>query len=152
MKRALALTFAALLFGVAGLSQISGSFSGELTLLPAVALDSVTLSLVYSVAGFDITGTTEFDSTGWVNQKFELTGTFGPASVEVSMSFLPSGEKVLKDITYSYVIPKDYFAPGDPATDFTVTWHDEKWAVEGPAYLSSSLSLSMDFAGVMLGL
>ncbi len=152
MKRALALTFAALLFGVAGLAQISGSFSGELTLLPAVALDSVTLSLVYSVAGFDITGTTEFDSTGWVNQKFELTGTFGPASVEGSMSFLPSGEKVLKDITYSYVIPKDYFAPGDPATDFTVTWHDEKWAVEGPAYLSSSLSLSMDFAGVMLGL
>jgi len=149
MKRALALTFAALLFGVAGLAQISGSFSGEISLLPKLELDSIELEIGYTVAGFDIKGTSEFDSTGFISQEFSLTGVLGPVDVEGSMSFLPSGEKVLKDISQALTL--DAATYGFPA-DLKFSYQDEKWAIPGPAYLSSELDLSMDFAGITFGL
>ncbi|MGY4706462.1 hypothetical protein ACVNPS_01735 [Candidatus Bipolaricaulota sp. J31] len=110
MKRALAFTFAALLFGVAGLAQISGSWSGTLDLLPFVGFSS-TLKLTYSVAGFDITSTSVF-GTSWTSQSFTVSGAFGPVDVSGSMKFDPSG----------------------------------------PAYVSTKLDTSLDFAGIALGL
>ena len=91
MKRALAL-FTVLLFGVAAFAQVSGSWSGTLKLdlsssPPSVSL-STTLVLSYSVAGFDITSTSKFDSS-WTSQKFELSGTFGPFDLKGWMDFDP---------------------------------------------------------------
>ena len=156
MKRALVLTFAALLFGVAGLAQISGSFSGEISLLPKLELDSIKLEIGYTVAGFDIKGTSEFDSTGFISQEFSLTGAFGPVNVEGEIEFLPT-EEVLKDTKYVY---KDAVAPYTLAdwygltgtAPYTLLIREEKWVVPGPAYKSMSLTTSMDFAGVSLSL
>ena len=135
MKRALALTFAALLFGVAGLAQISGSFSGGITLIPGPTLDYVTLELTYSVAGFDITSTSKFDDEGLISQSFSISGTFGPANVSGEMVFDPDDEtlKLLHEVYDDLVYHKE-------------------WLVEGPHYKYSELSISMDFAGVTLGM
>ena len=54
-----------------------------------------------------------------------------------------------KDSVFTY--EKDWFAP-PLAEDVSLSYVEDKWAVEGPLYLSSSLSVSMDFAGVSLGL
>jgi|Deesub1362A_J573_1020465.scaffolds.fasta_scaffold16965_1 hypothetical protein len=90
MKRALALTFAALLFGVAGLAQISGSWSGTLTLLPPPITLSTDLSLTYTVADFDITGEFEFDDTGFTSAEFTVQGALGPFEVSGSLAFDPT--------------------------------------------------------------
>ena len=99
MKRALACTFAALLFGVAGLAQISGSWYGELgfdfSTSPTVISFSSTLELTYSVAGFDITSTSEFSNSGWSTQKFSISGALGPVDVSGWMEFDPTNAKYL---------------------------------------------------------
>jgi|Deesub1362A_J573_1020465.scaffolds.fasta_scaffold06139_4 hypothetical protein len=88
MKRALALTFAALLFGVAGLAQISGSWSGTLTLLPSIDL-STELSLTYEVAGFTITGIFDF-TPSFTGAEFSLSGALGPVELSGVMGFDPT--------------------------------------------------------------
>jgi|Deesub1362A_J573_1020465.scaffolds.fasta_scaffold02769_2 hypothetical protein len=90
MKRVFALGFAALLFGVAGLAQISGSWYGKIYLLPSVYLDETKLTLTYSVAGFDITSESKFTGAGFVSQKFEISGALGPIEVSGTMGFDPS--------------------------------------------------------------
>ena len=152
MKRALAFAVVALFVGIAGLAQISGTWSGKIDLLPSPpSLDSTTLELKYTIAGFELTSTSTFKAAGFTDQGFSIKGTVGPADIEASMSFLPAGEKVLKDISHEFTYEKDWFAP-PLAEDVSLSYVEDKWAVEGPLYLSSSLSVSMDFAGVSLGL
>jgi hypothetical protein len=78
-----------LLFGVAGLAQISGSWTGKLQLLPSIDF-STTLTLTYSVAGFDITSESKFSSSGFDSQKFSISGSFGPMDVSGWMKFDPT--------------------------------------------------------------
>ena len=87
MKRALALTFAALLFGVAGLAQISGSWSGKIALLPEPGLSYTQLVLNTTVAGFEISSTSKFTSDGFKSQEFGISGTIGPVEVSGVMGF-----------------------------------------------------------------
>ena len=56
MKRALAILVALCTFGALGFSQIAikGSWTATVCLLPTTSLTS-TLSLTYTVAGFDVT-------------------------------------------------------------------------------------------------
>jgi hypothetical protein len=89
MKRALALTFAALLFGVAGLAQISGSWSGKLDLLPTPSLVYTELVLTYTVAGFDLTAEVYADPDP-SSVKFKIDGALGPAEVSGVMGFDPT--------------------------------------------------------------
>jgi len=133
------------------LAQFSGSWEGEFTLLPDVAFGSTTLTLNYEAVGWTFTSTTVFDDTGFADQSFDVSGTLGAITIEGSMSFLPAGENVLKDISHAFTYEKDWFLP-PLAEDVSISYVEDKWAVEGPAYLSSSLSASMDFAGVSFGL
>ena len=87
MKRALALAFAALLFGVVGLAQISGSWSGKLALLPNLSFSYTQLVLNTTVAGFEISSTSKFTSSGFESQKFSISGAFGPTEVSGVMGF-----------------------------------------------------------------
>jgi len=87
MKRALALTFAALLFGVAGLAQISGSWSGKFALLPTPSLTYTQLVLNATVAGFEISSTSYFTGSGFESQEFGISGTIGPVEVSGVMGF-----------------------------------------------------------------
>lgn len=89
MKRALALTFAALLFGVAGLAQISGSWSGKLALLPTPSLVYTKLVLTYTVAGFDLTAEVYADPDP-SSVKFKIDGALGPAELSSVMGFDPT--------------------------------------------------------------
>ncbi len=86
MKRALALTFAALIFGVAGLAQISGSWSGKLNILPSVGLVYTELVLNYTVAGFDLSATVYADPDP-SSVEFEISGALGPAELSGVMGF-----------------------------------------------------------------
>jgi len=91
MKRALAVCTVLAVLGFAGFSQIviKGSWEAELCILPSITLSS-SLSLTYTVAGFDITSTTGFGATGITSQAFSVKGTFGPFSVSGKMRFDPS--------------------------------------------------------------
>lgn len=153
MKRALALVIIVLLFGIVGWAQntFTGEWTGELDILPELGLESV-LSITYSLANLSFTSESTFDDEGFTSQVFSVSGTLGPVSLEGSMEFLPAGEDVLKDMTYT-ISHVDHFAyGGGPLPPFDFIVHDEAWVVVGPAYRSSSLSLSMDFAGIALGL
>ncbi len=90
MKRALAFAVVALFVGIAGLAQISGTWEGSIDLLPSPGFGYTALTLKYSVAGFDLTSYSKFESSGFTVQKFEIAGTVGPADVSGVMGFDPS--------------------------------------------------------------
>lgn len=138
MKRALAVALVTLLFGIVGLAQFSGSWDVTLNILPVAGLDEASLVLNYEAAGWTFTGEATFDP-GFSEFELGASGAFGPVSVEASLVFSPDDD-VLKWITNQYVGPQ------------TTITYEFGYVVEGPAYRSSSFSLSMDFAGVALGL
>ena len=148
MKRALAVVLVPLLFGVAGLAQFSGSWDVTLNILPVAGLDEASLVLNYEAAGWTFTGEATFDP-GFSEFELGASGSFGPASVEASLVFSPDTD-VLKWFTNEYVTPASYVATYQ--TQAAVIDYEFGYKVLGPAYRSSSLSLSMDFAGVALGL
>ncbi len=91
MKRALAFAVVALFVGIAGLAQISGTWEGKVNLLPSPpGLDYTALTLKYTIAGFELTSYSKFTSDGFVEQKFEISGTVGPADISGVMGFDPS--------------------------------------------------------------
>jgi hypothetical protein len=80
------------MFGFAGLAQldISGSWTGNISLIPSVALNWTKLSLTASIAGWDFTSVSTFDSTGFIDQSFSFSGTMGVFAIEGSMGFDPT--------------------------------------------------------------
>jgi hypothetical protein len=88
MKRALAIAVAVCTLGIAGFSQIAlkGSWTATVCLVPETTISS-TLSLTYTVAGFDITSTTGFGMVGLTAQSFSLKGAFGPFKMDGGMRF-----------------------------------------------------------------
>ena len=92
MKRALAILAAVSLFGIAGMAQFSGTWETCLSILPApIALDYTTLTITYDMAGWAITSVTEFDSSGYSQQDFKVSGTLGALSITGGMNFDPTG-------------------------------------------------------------
>ena len=90
MKRALVVVVALCTLGFAGFSQIAikGKWDATVRLLPSIGLTS-SLSLTFTVAGFDITSTTGFGAVGITSQAFSLKGAFGPFSLSGKMRFDP---------------------------------------------------------------
>ncbi|MGC9530333.1 MAG: hypothetical protein ACP5G2_07005 [Candidatus Bipolaricaulaceae bacterium] len=129
MKRALAILAACSLFGFVGLGQITGEWDTTLNIIPDVGLESSTLTLTYTVAGWDLTSISAFGSTGFASQDFEFAGMLGPVALEGAMAFSP-GDEVIYD-ECGIVTP---------------------WTVLGPHYMSSEVSTTVEFAGLELGL
>ena len=88
MKRALAI-LAVCMLGFTGLAQFSGSWSTTLNILPNLGLYKSVLTLTYTVAGFDLTSTSTFDSS-FSKQEFSISGAVGAFAVGGSMEFDPS--------------------------------------------------------------
>lgn len=89
MKRALAIAVAVCTLGVAGFSQIgpiTGSWTAKYCFIGTPVLSS-TLVLNYTVAGWTITSTSTFASTGLTGQTFKLAGAFGPLTIAGNMTF-----------------------------------------------------------------
>ncbi|HPD06535.1 MAG TPA: hypothetical protein PLC08_01475 [Candidatus Bipolaricaulis sp.] len=100
MKRALAIAVALCTLGIAGFSQITGSWSADLCLDGTITSD---LKLCYNVSGLDICSVSGFGATGWATQKFTLAGGFGPFSLSGSMTFSPSDVSYTKsDVTTKF--------------------------------------------------
>ena len=91
MKRALVFVAIASLFGFAGLAQITGEWTGTIDILPSVALESTTLTLNYTVAGFDLSSISTFSGSGWTSQEFDVSGAIGPVNISGEMDFDPAG-------------------------------------------------------------
>ncbi|MCS7240920.1 MAG: hypothetical protein NZ651_06730, partial [Candidatus Bipolaricaulota bacterium] len=87
MKRALAVLL--VIVGFTGFAMFKGSWTASVCLLPSVSLSS-TLTLTYSVAGFDITSTSTFGATGLTGQAFSFKGALGPFSLSGKMRFDPA--------------------------------------------------------------
>ncbi len=93
MKRALAIAVALCTLGVAGFSQLvfKGSWTATYCPLPVQTPTlTSTLSLTYTVGGFDITGAFEFGLTGLTAVDFTTRGAFGPFTVSGKMNFDPT--------------------------------------------------------------
>jgi len=148
MKRALAIFAVLSLFGFAGLAQFFGSWDVTLNILPALGLDESTLVLNYEAAGWTFTSTSTFDP-GFSEIEFGASGAFGAFTIEASAVFSPDDD-YLKWITNTYTTPVIYPVP--PATPSATIHYNFGYVVDGPAYRSSELSASMDFAGVNFGL
>jgi len=122
MKRALAVVVALCTLGFAGFSQIviKGSWTASVC-LPDIELTS-TLSLTFTVAGFDITSTTTFDEAGITGQGFSLKGAFGPFSLTGKMRFDP------EDVAYEVGQLVTSFDFAGLALGLTVNhWLDGEW-------------------------
>jgi hypothetical protein len=82
------------MLGFTGLAQFSGSWSTTLTILPApLAVKSSVLTLTYTMASFDITSTSTFDSSSFKEQKFEISGTLGAFTIAGDIVFNPATPK-----------------------------------------------------------
>ena len=91
MKRtALAIVLAGMM-GVGVCAQISGSWSGELSLLPSVGLTESTLELSCVVDEWNLTGTAEFGASGTFD-KFTVaaSGALGAFDLDSSVEFDPT--------------------------------------------------------------
>ena len=142
MKKLLYAGFALLIFGAMGLAQVSGSWTGKLTLLPNPALEETTLELSYPFAGWEVKSISDFDKTGFISQEFAFTGAFGFVDVEGSLTFSPADRTLRK---LSYTVPDEWTGFG---YDFTIT--DSNWVIPGPHFREASLKASTEFAGVAL--
>lgn len=90
MKRALAIGLILCMFGFAGFAQLTGSWSANLNILPAVGLVDTTLVLKYTVAGWTWTSTVKFDTDPVAeldSVKFGVSGALGPLTVTGNMAF-----------------------------------------------------------------
>ncbi|MFO8034405.1 MAG: hypothetical protein R6U88_04490 [Candidatus Bipolaricaulota bacterium] len=90
MKRALAVGAAWLMLGATGLGMsISGEWSTEIDILPDIAFEETSLSLTTSVAGWEITSTSEFDPA-FTTQRFALDGSLGGFGLVADIAFDPT--------------------------------------------------------------
>mgnify|MGYP001626270625 CR=1 FL=1 len=118
-----------------GLAQFGGEWKAMLQVVPSVALETCILTLKYGVnTSWTISSISEFDTTGLIDQRFELSGAFGPLSVTGGLSFNPS-------VTDTVVV---YYpsACGDPQT--------EAYALVAPAYKEAWVKTSLALAGAEL--
>ena len=135
MKRALAILVALCTFGALGFSQIAikGSWTATVCLLPTTTLSS-TLSLTYTVAGFDVTSTTGFGATGLTSQAFSLKGAFGPFAITGKMAFDVTAPAYLRS---QLVTGFDF---GGVAIGLTVNhWLDGAWSAGYFGYPTGTL-------------
>jgi len=146
MNKTFALLAALALAGATGLAiTLSGSWSMDIEFLPTPALGEMTLELTYTpVVGWDITSLSVFSGNGLVGQEFSVLGLFGPFTIEGSMEFT-TGDITLKNL--SYVIPDSWSGLG-----YDLLIQDGIWEITGPSYVKSSLSTTLDFGGIALGL
>jgi len=73
-----------------GLAQFSGSWEGNMHLLPSVAFDYSTVEIVYIVAGWKITSISKFTNSAFDTQSFEAAGTLGTIAVTAKGNFDPT--------------------------------------------------------------
>ena len=91
MKRALAILAALSVFGCLGMAQMfTGSWSASMVILPSVSFTSTTLVLTYDMAGWAITSTTGYTSSGYTQQDFSVSGTLGALAITGGMEFDPT--------------------------------------------------------------
>lgn len=91
MKRALAICAAIGLFGVASFGiTLSGSWSGDINLLPTLEFVETELKLSYVVDPFTITSTTVFTDAGYTTQSFGVSGMLAFVDITGSMVFDPA--------------------------------------------------------------
>ncbi|MBC7170109.1 hypothetical protein H5T54_04150 [Candidatus Bipolaricaulota bacterium] len=147
MKRALAIAVALCALGVIGFSQlssISGDWSFTFRVLgTTTGARSSVLNLKTTINGWTISSKTSFGDTdqtvsgvqfGFTEQAFGVKGVFGPFTIDGSMAFNAGVTKIRCWECINGV---------DVATDYVVT---------PPAYKSASLSTSLEFSGLNIGL
>jgi hypothetical protein len=86
------------MFGFAGFAQLTGSWSANLNILPAVGLVNTTLALKYTVAGWTVTSTAKFTGAGFATLTFGASGALGPLTVTGNMAFDGTPAYVSADI------------------------------------------------------
>lgn len=146
MKRALVI-LAGVLFVACGWAQFTGSWTGELRILPSLRLNSTALTLNYTFNGWTFTTKSSYSYLyGAFNDVlFSYKGMFGPVEVSGSFDFSPI-DVTLKSVIYGiydcisgiiYEDAEDCFAD---------------WVVKGPAYRKADINLKLEFAGIKTGL
>ena len=73
-----------------GLAQFSGSWEGNMDLLPSVAFVYSLIEIVYTVAGWKVPSTSKFTNTAFETQSFEAAGALGAIAVTAKGNFDPT--------------------------------------------------------------
>lgn len=90
MKRLLVTGGILAVLAVGGLAQFSGSWEGNLHVLPSLAFDYSTVELIYTVSGWEITSTSKFTDSAFDTQAFEAAGTLGDFAISTRANFDPT--------------------------------------------------------------
>jgi len=75
---------------IAGLAQFSGSWEGNIHVLPTVAFDYSTITIIYTISGWKLTSTSKFTDSAFSTQSFEAAGTLGSIAVTAKGNFDPT--------------------------------------------------------------
>lgn len=103
MKRVLFGLVALAMVALPGLGQLSGEWSTTISLLPAPALKSTSLTLAYTFNSWTVTSSSDFTGMGgWVWQEFSTLGAFGPLELDGTLLFGP----VIPAFLYAQIITK----------------------------------------------
>jgi len=138
MMRGIALVLTSLIcLSAIGFAQFGGEWKVMLQVVPSVALETCTLTLKYAIdSSWTISSVSEFDVTGLIDQKFGLSGGFGPLSVTGGISFNPS----IQDTVVVYY-PDSCGAP-----------QTEQYTLIAPAYKEAWVKTAFSLAGAELAL
>lgn len=91
MKRALAICAAIGLFSVGAFGlTLSGSWTGEINLLPTLGFVETELKVSYVIDPFTITSTSKFTPAGYVTQSFGFSGILAFVDIAGNMVFDPT--------------------------------------------------------------
>ena len=139
MMRGIALVLTSLIcLSATGFAQFGGEWKVMLQVVPSVALETCTLTLKYAIdSSWAISSVSEFDVTGLIDQKFGLSGGFGPLSVTGGISFNPSIQETV-DIYYPDAcdVPPDSYTLVAPA-------YKEAWVKT--AFTLAGAELALEF-------
>lgn len=153
MSKPILIVAAVCLLGSFGWGQISGSWDTHIYLLPDPELSYTKLDLNYTINNmWTISSMSKFTEDGFTDQAFGIKGMLAIAEIDGLMVFLPTGEVLVKDTSYTLAVtdPNNVEPYADilPSSGFSATWIDSKWGYTGPAYQCMTLSATMDILGV----
>jgi len=162
MKRALAILAVCSLFGFAGLAQLSGSWSSEITFNFLKDFDeffdlSSDFALDYTVGGLTLGLEMEFDGdVGFSGFDFTASGTIGVFTIESTMSFVPN---FVTDYTYNFAqTPSITVVTASTGTQTasvpiykTYTTDPTVTKTFAPKFDEWTVDISLNFGGVDIG-
>ena len=146
MKRVLAITVVLGLVGCGAWGAgLSGTWDTAIDLLPTLAIEQTSLEISYvPVTGWTFTSTSTFTADGFTGQLLAAKGSLGIIAIEMSFDFSPSSV-TLRDVRYT--IPDAWTGLG---SDLLIV--DGQWMITGPHLKQGTLDVSLEFAGLSLGL